>query len=91
MTKNGVGAVHSLENLYLAQAGARPITQNQARLAETMLSFLKKDPIKKLEKQYQKLLSDAMQEQRKGDIRAYSDLVAKSEKLAKQIDDLKQR
>lgn len=55
-----------------------------------MLSFLKKDPIKALEKRYQKLLAEAMQQQRKGDIRAYSDLIAKSEKLAKEIDVLKQ-
>jgi len=51
-----------------------------------MLSLFKKDPIKKLKKQYQKLLADAMQEQRRGDIRAYSDLVAKSEEIAKEID-----
>ena len=56
-----------------------------------MLSFFKKNPIKNLEKQYQKLLADAMQEQRKGDIRAYSDLIAKSEELAKEIDALKQK
>ncbi len=55
-----------------------------------MLSFFKKDPIKKLEKQYQKILADAMQEQRKGDIRAYSVLIAKSEALAKELDALKQ-
>lgn len=51
-----------------------------------MFSLFKKDPIKKLENQYQKLLADAMQEQRKGDIRAYSDLIAKSEEIAKEID-----
>lgn len=56
-----------------------------------MLSFLKKDPIKKLQKQYQELMTDAMQHQRKGDIRAYSDLVAKAEELAKEMDALKQK
>lgn len=51
-----------------------------------MFGFLKKDPVKKLNEQYNKLLSDAMQAQRSGDIRLYSDLTKQAEDLLKEID-----
>lgn len=53
-----------------------------------MFGFLKKDPVKKLQQQYKDLLEEAMQQQRKGDIKAYSDLTAQAEGLMRQIDEL---
>ncbi|MDP4548820.1 MAG: DUF6435 family protein [Marinobacter sp.] len=50
-----------------------------------MLSFFKKDPAKKLKKQYATLLERAMQAQRNGDIRTYSELSAEAEEVYKQI------
>ena len=50
-----------------------------------MLSFFKKEPAKKLKKQYETLLERAMQAQRNGDIRTYSELSAEAEEVYKQI------
>ena len=54
-----------------------------------MFSFLKSDPIKKLDKEYGELLEKAMQAQRSGDIRLYSELTEKAESLKAKIDELK--
>lgn len=51
-----------------------------------MFSFLKKDPLKKLNREYTDLLEQAFAAQRRGDIRSYSALTAKSELVAKEID-----
>jgi hypothetical protein len=56
-----------------------------------MFSFLKKDPLSKLNKQYSSLLEQALVAQRKGDIRTYSDLSAKAETVADEIDALKKQ
>lgn len=53
-----------------------------------MFSFFKSDPTKKLRKTYDKLSTDAMLAQRKGDIRKYSELTAEAEKLWQQILDI---
>lgn len=50
-----------------------------------MLSFLKKDPVKKLTKQYYQKLESAMLAQRTGDIRGYSRLTAEAEAIREQI------
>lgn len=50
-----------------------------------MFAFLKSDPTKKLKKKHAILLEQAMQAQRKGDIRTYSELTAEAEKLADEI------
>lgn len=50
-----------------------------------MFSFLSKNPVKKLTKQYNDMLEQAMLAQRKGDIRSYSELTEKTEKIAQQI------
>jgi hypothetical protein len=47
----------------------------------TMFSFLKPDPVKKLRKSYDLILEQAMQAQRKGDIKTYSLLTAESEQV----------
>ncbi|MFK7822193.1 MAG: DUF6435 family protein [Planctomycetaceae bacterium] len=54
-----------------------------------MLGWLKKDPVKELEKKYAKKLEEAVELQRKGDIVGFSDATAESEKILQQIDELK--
>jgi len=54
-----------------------------------MLSLFKKDPNVKLKKEYQATLERAMQAQRKGDIRLYSELSDQAEAIAKELDKLK--
>ncbi|NVK27696.1 MAG: Lacal_2735 family protein [Flavobacteriia bacterium] len=54
-----------------------------------MFSFLKSDPTKKLEKEYGDLLEKAMQAQRGGDIRLYSELTEKAEAVKAKLDDMK--
>jgi hypothetical protein len=53
-----------------------------------MFSLFGKDPRKKLTKQYNLKLEQAMQAQRKGDIRAYAMLTAEAEKIYSQIEAL---
>ncbi len=51
-----------------------------------MFSFLKPDPLKALRKSYDQKLEQAMQAQRKGDIKTYSLLTAESEVIWQQIE-----
>ena len=51
-----------------------------------MLGLFKQDPKKKLNKDYLKLLEEAMQAQRSGDIKSYSLLTEKAEKIKSEID-----
>lgn len=53
-----------------------------------MFGLFKSDPTKKLRKQYDMKLEQAMLAQRKGDIKTYSMLTAESETLWKEIQDL---
>lgn len=53
-----------------------------------MFSFLKADPKKKLNKEYGELLEKAMQAQRGGDIRLYSELTEKAEAVKAKMDAL---
>ncbi len=46
-----------------------------------MFGFLKKDPAKKLQKQYEAKLQEAMLMQRNGKIREYSFLTAEAEEI----------
>jgi hypothetical protein len=50
-----------------------------------MLSLFKSDPSKKLRKQHASLLEKAMQAQRNGNIRGYSDLTREAEDIYQQI------
>ena len=50
-----------------------------------MFSFLKRNPVKKLEKQHAALLEQAMLAQRNGDIRTYSKLSTDADAVYKQI------
>lgn len=58
--------------------------------AKTMFGLFKKDPIKKLEKEYQKLLEEAMQLQRGGDIKGYSQKMAEAEEKQKEMERLQE-
>jgi len=50
-----------------------------------MLSFLKRDTTKALQKAYEKKLTEAQQAQRNGDIRSYSMLSEEADKLYKML------
>ncbi|MFT7528857.1 MAG: hypothetical protein ACI9LY_004023 [Arenicella sp.] len=54
-----------------------------------MFSFLKKDPLVKLNRQYSTLLEQALGAQRRGDIRLYSQLTSQAEDVASSIDSIK--
>lgn len=67
----------------------QPLTLLVVKKNKTMFNFFRKDPIKKLEKQYQQLLEEAMQLQRKGDIKAYARKMDEAEQLLKTIEEQK--
>lgn len=50
-----------------------------------MFSFFKKDPTKKLQKQYDIKLEQAMHAQRNGDIRSYAELTNEADKIYQQL------
>lgn len=54
-----------------------------------MFGIFKKDPLKKLEKEYEDLLVQARDTQRSGDIKGYARLMSQSEELLKKIESLK--
>ena len=54
-----------------------------------MFSFLKKDPLKALEKEYAELYEKAMHFQRNGDLKTYADLISKADEVGKKIEALK--
>jgi hypothetical protein len=56
-----------------------------------MFGLFKSDPIQKLEKEYQKIMEQAVQRQRNGDIDGYSTLSQQADEIAKKIDELKQQ
>ena len=52
-----------------------------------MFSIFKKSKKEKLQSQYEVIMEEAMEAQRKGDIDTYSKLSAKAEEIAKEIDE----
>lgn len=52
-----------------------------------MFGLFKSDPQKKLRKQYEKLMEEAMQLQRGGDIKGYAKKMAEAEAISKQLVD----
>ena len=56
-----------------------------------MFSLFKSDPTKKLKKLHASTLEKAMQSQRNGDIRTYSELTLEAEKIQQQILDLENK
>ncbi len=53
-----------------------------------MFGLFKKDPVKKLEKEYEKLLEEAMKLQRGGDIKGYAAKMAEAEAVQQKIAEL---
>jgi len=54
-----------------------------------MFGLFKKDPTKKLEKEYEKLMERARDVQRSGDLKAYAVLIEESETILTKIDAIK--
>ena len=54
-----------------------------------MFGWLKSDPIKKLDKQYQAKLKEAMETQRNGNIRRYAELSEQAESIRESMELLK--
>ena len=54
-----------------------------------MFGFFKKDPVKKLEKEYLVLMERAMEIQRSGDLKHYARLIEESETIQMKIQKLK--
>ena len=54
-----------------------------------MFKFLKSDPSKKLEREFKALQTKAMQAQRNGNIRGYSELTAQAEAIYLKIEQLR--
>jgi len=55
-----------------------------------MFGLFKKDPAKKLEKEYERLMERARDMQRSGDLRAYAVLIEESETILSKIDKLEE-
>ena len=55
-----------------------------------MLQFFKKDPLTRLNKQYKRLMEEARDIQRSGDLKLYATKISEAENVAKQIDAIKQ-
>lgn len=53
-----------------------------------MFGFFKSDPARKLRKQYEAKLAEAMQAQRNGDIRGYAELSAQADAIWKELEPL---
>ena len=53
-----------------------------------MFGLFKKDPVKALQKKYEKLMEEAMHIQRSGDIKGYAAKMAEAEELQKEIEKL---
>ncbi len=54
-----------------------------------MFGLFKKDPAKKLQKEYNEMMEKARDVQRSGDLKAYAALIAESEILMDKIEALK--
>jgi hypothetical protein len=56
-----------------------------------MFRFFRPDPLKRYRKRYDKVLREAMEAQRSGNIRLYSELAAKSASIYQKIRELEAR
>jgi hypothetical protein len=56
-----------------------------------MFGLFKKDPVKKLEKEYERILEKARDTQRSGDIKGYAKLMGESEEILKKIEEIRQQ
>jgi hypothetical protein len=56
-----------------------------------MFGLFKKDPVKKLEAQYAKLMEEAMHIQRSGDLKLYAVKIEEAEELLRKIEELRKK
>ncbi|MGK0389567.1 MAG: hypothetical protein ACI94Y_002310 [Maribacter sp.] len=56
-----------------------------------MFGIFKKDPIKKLEKEYLKVQEEAMRIQRTGDLRAYAVKITEGEAILTKMDEIRMK
>jgi len=54
-----------------------------------LFGFFKKNPVQTLEKQYARLMEEAMHIQRSGDLKAYARKIEEAEAVQEEIDKLK--
>lgn len=53
-----------------------------------MFGLFKKDPAKKLQKEYEELMKKAVEAQRNGKMELFANLSAKADKISKQLDEI---
>ncbi len=56
-----------------------------------MFKLFRKDPLKKLKRQYQKMMEEARDIQRSGDLKLYARKIADAEEIARQIASFRNR
>lgn len=56
---------------------------------QQMFGLFKKDPVKALQQQYQKLMEEAMQLQRNGDLKNYALKIAEAEAIMQKLEALR--
>jgi len=56
-----------------------------------MFSLFKSDPVKKLKKKRSKLLADAVEVQRSGDLKKYARMMDEADQLDKEIESLESK
>ncbi len=56
-----------------------------------MLGLFKSDPVKKLKKQYNSMMEEAMHVQRSGDLKLYAKKMKNAEKMAAEIEALSKK
>lgn len=56
-----------------------------------MFGFFKKDPVKKLQKEYENLMAEAMQIQRSGDLKLYAKKIEAAEAIQNKIEELEKK
>jgi hypothetical protein len=69
--------------------GNRDFPVSHTKQQNIMFGLFKKDPLVNLQKSYNQLLEEAMQLQRKGDIKGYSAKMAESELVMNEIEKIK--
>jgi len=73
----------------LLAVGNRNIPVSHTKYQNIMFGLFKKDPLVNLQKSYNQLLEEAMQLQRKGDIKGYAAKMAESELVMNEIEKIK--
>jgi hypothetical protein len=69
--------------------GNRNFPVSHTKFQNIMFGLFKKDPLVNLQKSYNQLLEEAMQLQRKGDIKGYAAKMTESELVMNEIEKIK--